>query len=155
MTQTVNLCLEVFFGWMSDKMGSKLPMQICLCMGIVGYVIIYASGNSTYDHVPNRNPNLPLLDQTCTDHLRKSSFKRNLVLPSGKLENSYYLFGLGMFWNNFFGNTAGVASIYFGKMFDGQERDAWIGLVMGMAMIGATLGALIVRPPPCSSCKDL
>lgn len=34
---------SMFFGWLCDKIGCKLPMQICLGMGILGYVIIYAS----------------------------------------------------------------------------------------------------------------
>ena len=51
-----------------------------------------------------------------------------------------------MCWNNFFGNTPGVANVYFGKLFDGAERDAYISLVMGMALVGGTIGALVVMP---------
>jgi len=98
---------SVFFGWLADNYGCKLPMQICVSMGLVGYIIIYASG---------------------------------------RVFDSYYLFALGMCWNNFFGNTAGVANVYFGKLFEGAERDAYVGMVMGMAMIGGTIGALIVMP---------
>ena len=38
---------------------------------------------------------------------------------------SYYLFGIGLLWNNFFGNTVGVASVYFGQIFYDRptERD--------------------------------
>ncbi|CAE7460787.1 unnamed protein product [Symbiodinium sp. CCMP2592] len=34
---------SMFFGWLCDRIGCKIPMQICLGMGILGYLIIYAS----------------------------------------------------------------------------------------------------------------
>lgn len=98
---------SLFFNRMCDFTGPKLPMQVCLFMGIVGYLIIYAAGMWVH---------------------------------------SYYLFAIGMLWNNFFGNTVGVASTYFGQLFEGAERDAYIGLVQGMLMIGASIGAFIVMP---------
>ena len=34
---------SLFLGMLCDKIGCKFPMQLCLVMGIIGYVIIYAS----------------------------------------------------------------------------------------------------------------
>lgn len=98
---------SLLFNRLCDVIGAKIPMQICLLSGIVGYLIIYAAG--VWVH-------------------------------------SYYLFAIGMFWNNFFGNTVGVASTYFGQLFTGDERDMYVGLVQGMLMIGASIGAFIVMP---------
>jgi MFS family permease len=96
------------FGMMCDKIGAKIPMQICLFNGIIGYLIIYASG---------------------------------------KWYNSYYLFAFGLFWNNLFGNTMGVATIYLRNLFEeGPERDAYVGGVLGMGMIGGAVGSLIAMP---------
>ncbi|CAE7584861.1 unnamed protein product [Symbiodinium natans] len=98
---------SLFFGWLCDKMGCKIPMQICLGMGILGYVIIYASAIWV---------------------------------------KSYYLFMLGNVWNNFFGNCMQIASTYFGQLFDGAERDNYNAMVLGMGLIGGTVGAFIVMP---------
>lgn len=99
---------SLVFGWMCDKVGCKLPMQICVFNGIIGYIIIYASG---------------------------------------KWYNSYYLFSFGLFWNNFFGNTMGVASVYMRTLFEeGPQRDAFVGSVLGMGLLGGSVGALIVMP---------
>lgn len=98
---------------------------------------------------------------------------------AGVWVRSYYLFGIGLLWNNFFGNTVGVASVYFGQLFHDRwlcpsphavvpdpsmwlcpsltpsaiplhdspaERDLYVGLVMGMLMVGASIGAFIVMP---------
>ena len=35
---------SLFFGWLCDKIGCKLPMQICIFMGIVGYIFMLAGG---------------------------------------------------------------------------------------------------------------
>merc|ERR1719409_2067375 len=89
-------------------MGCKLPMLICVSMGIVGYVVIYVGG---------------------------------------KIVGSYWLFAFGLFINNFFGNTMGVAVVYMRSMFDeGPERDAWAGGVLGMGLIGGAIGGLICMP---------
>jgi MFS family permease len=98
---------SLIFGRMCDVIGCKIPMQICLFMGIFGYVIIYAAGIWVH---------------------------------------SYYLFGLGIVWNNFFGNTATVAQVYVGQLFDGEERDRWIGAVMAMLMVGASIGGIVTLP---------
>ncbi|CAE7460779.1 unnamed protein product [Symbiodinium sp. CCMP2592] len=82
-------------------------MQICLGMGILGYVIIYASAIWV---------------------------------------KSYYLFMIGNVWNNFFGNCMQIASTYFGQLFDGAERDNYNSMVLGMGLIGGTVGAFIVMP---------
>lgn len=98
---------SLFFGRMCDTIGAKLPMQLCLFMGIFGYLLIYAAGVWV---------------------------------------GSYYLFVLGMLWNNFFGNTVQVATVYFGQLFEGAERDLYVGIVMGMMMLGGTVGGLVVMP---------
>merc|ERR1719210_1874547 len=91
-----------------DRIGCKIPMQICVLNGIIGYLIIYASG---------------------------------------KWYNSYYLFIFGLFWNNFFGNTVGCAAVYMRKVFDeGPQRDAFVGLVLSCALVGGSVGALVVMP---------
>ncbi|OLP94388.1 hypothetical protein AK812_SmicGene23585 [Symbiodinium microadriaticum] len=96
---------SMFFGWLCDKIGCKIPMQICLGMGILGYVIIYASAIWV---------------------------------------KSYYLFMLGNVWNNFFGNCMQIASTYFGQLFDGADN--YNSMVLGMGLIGGTVGAFIVMP---------
>lgn len=98
---------SMLFGRLCDTVGAKIPMMVCLIMGIIGYLIIYAAGIWVH---------------------------------------SYYLFAIGMFWNNFFGNTAGVACTYFGQIFDGQERDMYVGLTVGMLMVGGGMGSFIVMP---------
>jgi len=97
----------LLLGRLADKIGAKNPIQICLFMGIFGYIMIYAAGMWV---------------------------------------GSYYLFAFGMLWNNFFGNTAGVAMVYFGQVFEGAERDLYVGIVIGMAMLGMTIGSFIVMP---------
>jgi len=70
-----------------------------------------------------------------------------LIYAGGKWYNSYYLFAFGMFWNNFFGNTMGVAVVYMRTLFEeGPERDAFAGGVLGMGLVGGSVGALIVMP---------
>mmetsp|Transcript_90868 Transcript_90868/g.266048 ORF Transcript_90868/g.266048 Transcript_90868/m.266048 type:complete len:678 (-) Transcript_90868:316-2349(-) len=98
---------SLVLGRLCDIIGCKIPMQLCLFMGIVGYLMIYAAGIWA---------------------------------------RSYYLFALGIFWNNFFGNTMGVAQVYFGQLFEGAERDLFVGSVLGMGMVGASVGALVVMP---------
>ncbi|CAJ1377894.1 unnamed protein product [Effrenium voratum] len=98
---------SMFLGLLCDKIGCKFPMQLCLFMGIIGYVIIYASAIWV---------------------------------------KSYYLFLLGNAWNNFFGNCMQIATTYVGQLFEGEERDSYNSLVIGMGLIGGTIGAFIVMP---------
>jgi len=98
---------SLFFGYLCDKIGCKLPLQICLGMGIGGYVIIYASAIWV---------------------------------------KSYYLFMIGNAWNNFFGVCMQLATTYFSQLFDGAERDNYNSMVLGMGLIGGTIGAFIVMP---------
>ena len=39
-----------------------------------------------------------------------------------------------------------IASTYFGQLFDGAERDQYNSLVIGMGLIGGTVGAFVVMP---------
>ena len=39
-----------------------------------------------------------------------------------------------------------IASTYFGQLFDGAERDQYNSLVIGMGLIGGTVGSLVVMP---------
>lgn len=99
---------SLLFGKMSDKIGCKWPMLICVSMGLVGYIIIYASG---------------------------------------KWVNNYYLFAFGLCWNNFFGNTMGIAVVYMRHLFEpGPDRDNYVGSVMGMGLIGGAIGGLVCMP---------
>ena len=62
---------------------------------------------------------------------------------SGKWYNNYYLFAFGLFWNNFFGNTMGVAVPYMQILFEpGTDRDNFAGGVLGMGLIGGAIGGL-------------
>jgi len=99
---------SLLFGGLCDRIGCKIPMQICIFNGIIGYFIIYAGG---------------------------------------RWYNSYYLFAFGLFWNNFFGNTMGCAAVYMKKLFDpGPQQEAFVGGVLSCALIGGSVGALIVMP---------
>merc|ERR1719199_1636011 len=70
-----------------------------------------------------------------------------IIFAAGKWYNSYYLFTFGIFWNNFFGNTMGVAVVYLRTLFEeGPQRDAFCGGVLGMGLVGGSVGALIVMP---------
>ena len=73
-----------------------------------------------------------------------------MIYAAGLWAKSYYLFAIGLLWNNFFGNTAGVAAVYFGQLFKDKpaERDAYVGMVLAMQMLGATIGALVVSASP-------
>ena len=95
------------FGRLADRVGCKIPIQICLFCGCGGYIIIYASAIWA---------------------------------------KSYWLFMLGNVWNNFFGCSMDIGMVYFGQMFSGAERDNYQGMVMGMGLIGGTVGSFIVMP---------
>lgn len=99
---------SLVFGQLCDRIGCKIPMQICIFNGIAGYFMIYAGG---------------------------------------KWVGNYWLFALGMFWNNFFGNTMGVGVVLMRRLYEeGPERDAMVGGCMGLGLIGGSVGALIVMP---------
>jgi len=98
---------SLFFGWLCDKIGCKLPMQICIFMGIVGYIF---------------------------------------MLAGGLWSQNYFLYSVGIVWNNFFGNTMGVANVYFNQLLEGPEKDTYVQIVMSMAFLGAAFGAFIVMP---------
>ena len=53
---------------------------------------------------------------------------------------------VGIVWNNFFGNTMGVANVYFNQLLEGPEKDTYVQIVMSMAFLGAAFGAFIVMP---------
>jgi len=100
---------SLFFGRMCDRVGCKLPMQICVFMGIFGYLLMYAAGIWA---------------------------------------ESYWLFSIGILVNGFFGNTMPVASTYFGQLFadDHAKRDLYVGITLGLGLIGGAVGSLIVMP---------
>lgn len=98
---------SLFFGFLSDKVGCKIPIQTCLFMGIFGYLFMIAGGLWT---------------------------------------QSYYLYSLGIVWNNFFGNTMGIASTYFNLLIDGPEKEQYVSGVMSMGLLGGAIGAFIVIP---------
>eukprot|EP00927_Polykrikos_kofoidii_P071177 TRINITY_DN67485_c0_g1_i1.p1 TRINITY_DN67485_c0_g1~~TRINITY_DN67485_c0_g1_i1.p1 ORF type:complete len:670 (-),score=115.42 TRINITY_DN67485_c0_g1_i1:232-2241(-) len=95
------------FGRLVDKIGCKIPMQICLFAGIGGYIIVYAAAIWV---------------------------------------KSYWLFMFGNVWNSFFGVSMDIAMTYFGQLFEGAERDNYQGAVLGMGLVGGTIGAFIVMP---------
>jgi MFS family permease len=67
---------SMLFGRLCDKIGAKIPMLVCLIMGIIGYIIIYAAGIWVH---------------------------------------SYYLFAIGMFWNNFLATLPGLRAPTLGS----------------------------------------
>jgi len=69
-----------------------------------------------------------------------------MIFVAGKVVKSYWLFGAGIIWNNFFGNCLGVASVYLGSMYDAKERDMLVPPVLSMALLGSSIGALVVMP---------
>jgi len=99
---------SLFFGTLCDRIGAKLPMQICVFAGLFGYAIIWIAG---------------------------------------KQLGSYYLFGFGIFWNMFFGNVMGCAMVYLRMLFPpGAEREQFVQLAIACALVGGSVGALVVMP---------